>query len=139
MEIIIGKNAGFCYGVQRAVDKALEEVKKNKTYCLGEMVHNQEEMSRLEKLGRGTVSPMGGAGLTHNMRGQPRKFLRCNGLVLPNAGRAQNRRFQGWVRPSFSGLLGGGNEKQRLYYGARSAGRFYLESTYARNGRSSRR
>ena len=51
MEIIIGKNAGFCYGVQRAVDKALEEVKKNKTYCLGEMVHNQNVINKLENLG----------------------------------------------------------------------------------------
>ncbi len=51
MEIIIGKNAGFCYGVQRAVNKALEEVKKNKTYCLGEMVHNQNVIDKLENLG----------------------------------------------------------------------------------------
>lgn len=51
MEIIVGKNAGFCYGVQRAVDKALEEVKKNKTYCLGEMVHNQNVINKLENLG----------------------------------------------------------------------------------------
>lgn len=51
MEIIVGKNAGFCYGVQRAVDKALEEVKNNKTYCLGEMVHNQNVINKLENLG----------------------------------------------------------------------------------------
>lgn len=51
MEIIVGKNAGFCYGVHRAVDKALEEVKKNKTYCLGEMVHNQNVINKLENLG----------------------------------------------------------------------------------------
>ena len=30
MEIIIGKTAGFCYGVKRAVDGAIEESKKNK-------------------------------------------------------------------------------------------------------------
>ena len=51
MEIIIGKNAGFCYGVQRAVNNALEEVKKNKTYCLGEIVHNQNVINKLEKSG----------------------------------------------------------------------------------------
>ena len=41
MEIIIGKNAGFCYGVQRAVDRAIEEIEKGQTCCLGEIVHNQ--------------------------------------------------------------------------------------------------
>lgn len=51
MEIIIGKNAGFCYGVQRAVNNALEEVKKNKTYCLGEIVHNQNVINKLENSG----------------------------------------------------------------------------------------
>lgn len=32
MEIIIGKTAGFCYGVKRAVDGAIEESKKNKKH-----------------------------------------------------------------------------------------------------------
>ena len=51
MEIIIGKNAGFCYGVQRAVNKALEEVKTNKIYCLGQIVHNQNVIDKLESSG----------------------------------------------------------------------------------------
>lgn len=51
MEIIIGKNAGFCYGVQRAVDGAIEETKKGETYCLGEIVHNQNVIVNLEQKG----------------------------------------------------------------------------------------
>ena len=47
MEIIIGENAGFCYGVQRAVDGALKETKKGETYCLGEIVHNQNVINNL--------------------------------------------------------------------------------------------
>ena len=47
MEIIIGKSAGFCYGVQRAVDKAIEEIEKGKTCCLGEIVHNQNVIDSL--------------------------------------------------------------------------------------------
>ena len=47
--IIIGKTAGFCYGVKRAVDGAIEESKKNKkTYCLGELVHNKEVIEDLK-------------------------------------------------------------------------------------------
>ncbi len=52
MEVIIGKTAGFCYGVKRAVDGAKKELKKNKTLCgLGEIVHNQEVVKELENLG----------------------------------------------------------------------------------------
>ena len=34
MEIIIGKTAGFCFGVSNAVNKTLEVLKENKFYCL---------------------------------------------------------------------------------------------------------
>ena len=53
MKIIIGKTAGFCYGVKRAVDGANEAVKKSdkKTYCLGEIVHNNEVIKDLENKG----------------------------------------------------------------------------------------
>ena len=54
MEIILGKNAGFCYGVNNAVTKAEEYVKSNKNkkvYCLGELVHNQDVTNKLEKEG----------------------------------------------------------------------------------------
>lgn len=54
MEIILGKSAGFCYGVKRAVDGAKIELKKSKgkkLYCLGEIVHNKQVIKDLEKKG----------------------------------------------------------------------------------------
>ena len=54
MEIIVGKTAGFCYGVQSAVSKAGEYVKTNndrKVYCLGELVHNKQVTNELEEQG----------------------------------------------------------------------------------------
>ena len=53
MEIIIGKTAGFCYGVKRAVEGSIEEIKKQKgqIYCLGELVHNNEVIKDLEEQG----------------------------------------------------------------------------------------
>ena len=54
MEIIVGKTAGFCYGVQNAVSKAGEYVKTNndrKVYCLGELVHNKQVTNELEEQG----------------------------------------------------------------------------------------
>ena len=52
MEIILGKSAGFCYGVKNAVDKAKDAIKNNEEiYCLGEIVHNRTVIEDLEKNG----------------------------------------------------------------------------------------
>ena len=52
MEVIIGKNAGFCYGVKRAVDGAKQECEKFKNiYCLGDIVHNQHVIDDLKEKG----------------------------------------------------------------------------------------
>ena len=52
MEIIVGKTAGFCYGVKNAVDNATAEIEKNETVCcLGEIVHNSKVVKELEDKG----------------------------------------------------------------------------------------
>lgn len=52
MEIILGKTAGFCYGVKRAIEEAEKEIEKNeKIYCLGEIVHNKSVIKELEEKG----------------------------------------------------------------------------------------
>lgn len=52
MEIIVGKNAGFCYGVKKAVEGAEEELQNDdRIYCLGEIVHNKDVVNDLENKG----------------------------------------------------------------------------------------
>ena len=52
MEIIVGKTAGFCYGVKNAVDNATKELESNdKVCCLGEIVHNSKVVKELEDKG----------------------------------------------------------------------------------------
>ncbi len=52
MDLIIGKTAGFCFGVSNAVNKSKEIIKQKKNiYCLGEIVHNKEVTKELEKEG----------------------------------------------------------------------------------------
>ena len=53
MEILVGKTAGFCYGVKRAVDGAKNEIENSKdhVYCLGEIVHNKQVINDLEEQG----------------------------------------------------------------------------------------
>lgn len=57
MSIIeIDKKSGYCFGVERAIAKAEEELKKGETlYCLGDIVHNALEVERLTKLGLITI------------------------------------------------------------------------------------
>lgn len=52
MEIIIGKTAGFCFGVANAVNKTSKLLDKNNNiYCLGELVHNKQVTEELEEKG----------------------------------------------------------------------------------------
>lgn len=52
MEVILGKTAGFCFGVENAVKNTEEELSKNKdVYALGELTHNRQVMYKLEKNG----------------------------------------------------------------------------------------
>lgn len=56
MNISIDPNSGFCFGVVNAIKKAEEELAKGDTlYCLGDIVHNGQEVERLAKLGLITI------------------------------------------------------------------------------------
>ena len=57
-EIILADNAGFCFGVKRAVDQAIETRDKyeNKVYTLGPLIHNSDVVSYLENKGIGSIS-----------------------------------------------------------------------------------
>lgn len=57
MKIEIDEGSGFCFGVTTAIKKAEEELtKKNKLYCLGDIVHNGQECQRLKELGLITIN-----------------------------------------------------------------------------------
>ncbi len=52
MEVFIDPNSGFCGGVVRAIRMAEKGTQnKNVLYCLGEIVHNEAEVKRLEQKG----------------------------------------------------------------------------------------
>lgn len=50
-EVILAKNAGFCFGVQRAVEEALKIQKQynKKIYTLGPLIHNSDVVNYLER------------------------------------------------------------------------------------------
>ena len=55
MIISIDPNSGFCFGVTRAIKAAESELQKGPLYCLGDIVHNGQEVRRLEGLGLQTI------------------------------------------------------------------------------------
>ena len=53
MEIIVAENAGFCFGVKRALDlvaRAADD-RSRAVYTLGALIHNPQEIARLEEGG----------------------------------------------------------------------------------------
>jgi 4-hydroxy-3-methylbut-2-enyl diphosphate reductase len=56
LKIKIAKNAGFCFGVRRAIDIAEKTAKRKfKVYTLGPIIHNPQEVGRLKKQGIETL------------------------------------------------------------------------------------
>ncbi|MDD2411708.1 MAG: 4-hydroxy-3-methylbut-2-enyl diphosphate reductase [Bacteroidales bacterium] len=58
MKIVIDNQSGFCFGVVRAIEMAEDVLNEGKSelYCLGEIVHNNAEVRRLNEQGMKTVS-----------------------------------------------------------------------------------
>jgi 4-hydroxy-3-methylbut-2-en-1-yl diphosphate reductase len=52
MKIEVDHNSGYCFGVEYAIELAEHELKQSgKLYCLGNIVHNDREVSRLQAKG----------------------------------------------------------------------------------------
>jgi 4-hydroxy-3-methylbut-2-enyl diphosphate reductase len=55
MEVIVADKAGFCFGVQRAINTAFQAAGEGRVYCLGPLIHNPQEVDRLRQAGVETV------------------------------------------------------------------------------------
>lgn len=55
MTVTIDEHSGFCFGVTSAIRRAEEELAKGQLFCLGDIVHNGEEVNRLAALGLETI------------------------------------------------------------------------------------
>lgn len=55
MEVILAKSAGFCFGVERAINLVNEQIDKcedgRKIFTFGPIIHNEEVVKELEKKG----------------------------------------------------------------------------------------
>ena len=56
MSITVAKNAGFCFGVNRAVELVEQEASSGKcVYTLGPIIHNRHAVAHFEKMGVGVL------------------------------------------------------------------------------------
>ena len=55
MTISIDSHSGFCFGVTRAINTAESELQNGALCCLGDIVHNGQEVARLDSLGLRTI------------------------------------------------------------------------------------
>ena len=52
MKVTIDKYSGFCFGVVYAIQMAEDILRKeDELYCLGDIVHNNKEVERLNNIG----------------------------------------------------------------------------------------
>lgn len=58
MEIIVAENAGFCFGVKRALNMTEEELNKKgiDVYSYGDLIHNPQEVQRLRNDGLTSIN-----------------------------------------------------------------------------------
>ena len=99
--IEIDKNSGFCFGVVNAIRKAEEELEKSgRLYCLGDIVHNNSEVTRLQEKGLITIDHDTFARL-HDVK----VLLRAHGEPPENHLRAPQDRLQTLCAPGSRLLL----------------------------------
>ena len=77
MTVTIDDNAGFCFGVVRAIDTAERQLAQSGTlYCLGDIVHNNAEVQRLKHQGlrviaHADLATLGGRKVLIRAHGEP--------------------------------------------------------------------
>lgn len=82
MEVRIDDNAGYCFGVVKAIGAAEEELSRDgNLFCLGDIVHNNAEVERLRQLGLTVIDhrrlpQLGGSKVLIRAHGEPPETYR---------------------------------------------------------------
>jgi len=124
LNIEIDKKSGFCFGVVKAISIAEEELAKGDTlYCLGDIVHNGQEVERLTRLGLITIdheqfAQLHDAKVLLRAHGEPPSTYQTakeNNLTLIDASCPVVLKLQSRIKKAY--LAAPGDDTQIVIYG----------------------
>lgn len=110
MQIIIDEGSGFCFGVKRAIATLEDELSNHDSvYCVGDIVHNEREIERLQRKGLKIIDTEGlkslsDAAVLFRAHGEPPssyEFVKQNHLKLTDATCPVVLRLQQRIRDSW--------------------------------------
>jgi 4-hydroxy-3-methylbut-2-en-1-yl diphosphate reductase len=117
MKVIIDEKSGFCFGVKKVIGMAEAELHTNKhLYCLGDIIHNENEVERLSKMGLEVIShdkffTLSNCKVLLRAHGEPPEIFRHankNNIILIDGTCPVVNKLQKNVKTSFSKLKGDG-------------------------------
>ncbi len=125
MRVEIDKNSGFCTGVVNAIQKAEKELEKGELYCIGDIVHNNLEVERLEAMGLRTIEHEEFGQLSHcrvlfRAHGEPPasyETAKANGVEVIDASCPVVLNLQKKIRKAYESVKENGG--QIVIYGKR--------------------
>lgn len=127
MQVTIDSGSGFCFGVTSAIRKAEEELQKGVLYCLGDIVHNGQEVERLAALGLETID-YDDLRTLHNARvllrahGEPPStyhIAQQNDIQIIDASCPVVLRLQKKIRETYRHIRETGSQAQIVIFGQR--------------------
>lgn len=122
----IDEGSGFCFGVVTAIKKAEEELDKTgHLYCIGDIVHNNDEVERLKKKGLKTISHKDLENLkdvkvllrAHGEPPETYETARKNNIEIIDATCPVVLQLQKRIKKSYDTSLSENNSEQIVIYG----------------------
>ena len=125
-KIEIDSESGFCFGVVTAIRKAEEELERaGHLYCLGDIVHNSNEVERLESKGLQTITHdelhrLHGVTVLLRAHGEPPETYRTaanNNINIIDATCPVVLQLQRRIHARYNEVLPDGSHPQIVIYG----------------------
>lgn len=119
MTVEIDPSSGFCFGVVNAIQQAEKELQSAEDlYCLGDIVHNSEEVSRLESkglitIGHKTLDELKGKKVLLRAHGEPPETYRIakqNGIKIIDATCPVVLKLQSKIKRSWADIKDNGGQ-----------------------------
>ena len=114
MKVNIDQNSGYCFGVEYAIQMAEDEVDgSGQLYCLGDIVHNDMEVTRLKEKGlevinRGYLQNLHNCKVLIRAHGEPPETYKIaleNNIVLIDASCPVVLKLQNRVKHAYDNMM----------------------------------